>query len=134
MTEEKLEPFAEQYLLGALLLFPEHLVVAMAIVAPWDFASPANEVVFATMLRLHDRGEPVDLTHVRLALEEADQLDTIGGNARLMFLLSGVKRRAYILELAMAVADSARRRRSRERPSLERILTDLIESGKERPQ
>lgn len=82
---------AELSVLGAILLDDEALNRVSAQLAADDFYGPRHRVVFAAMLALAERGEPIDPFTLSADLDRAGKLDAIGGLA-------------YLLELAEASA------------------------------
>ena len=53
------------------------------VLRPSDFYTEAHRGMFDTMLRLFDRGEPVDLITLSEELRRTDQLEFVGGPAAL---------------------------------------------------
>src|SRR5205809_6967350 len=75
---------AERAVLGAILLEPrETLPRVIEVLRPSDFYTEAHRAMYATMLRLFARGEPVDLITLSEELPRADQLEFVGGPAAL---------------------------------------------------
>ena len=70
---------AEQSVLGALLIDRDAVVEVAEFLRPEDFYRPANGAIYAAMLELYERREPVDIVTVSEALERADELERIGG-------------------------------------------------------
>ena len=52
-----------------------------------DFYTEAHRAMFETMLRLFDRGEPVDLITLSEELRRTDQLEFVGGPAAIALLV-----------------------------------------------
>src|SRR5205809_1034176 len=75
---------AERAVLGAILLEGrETLPRVIEVLRPSDFYTEAHRAMYATMLRLFDRGEPVDLITLSEELRRAAQLEFVGGPAAL---------------------------------------------------
>src|SRR5947209_4224056 len=75
---------AERAVLGAVLLEGrEALPRVIEVLRPSDFYTEAHRAIYETMLRLFDRGEPVDLITLQEDLRRSDQLDFAGGPAAL---------------------------------------------------
>ncbi|HXG04933.1 MAG TPA: replicative DNA helicase [Candidatus Binatia bacterium] len=71
---------AERAVLGAVLMEGrEALPRVIEVLRPSDFYTEAHRVVFQAMLRLFDRGEPVDLITLAEELRRTDQLEFVGG-------------------------------------------------------
>jgi replicative DNA helicase len=77
---------AEQSVLGAILIDRDAVVEIAEFLRPDDFYRQANGTIFAAMLELFDKREPVDIVTVAEALERVDQLETIGGRSYLASL------------------------------------------------
>lgn len=76
---------SERALLGLILLkgrsgYEEALAVG---IRAEDFFSPANAAIFRTMGRLHAQGAPIEITSVRVQLEDEGELVLVGGPAGL---------------------------------------------------
>lgn len=101
---------AEEALLSACLISTRALDHALATVTPDDFYAPANRRVYAAMVRLHARGEPVDPITV------ADEVQTGDGRpgidpANVVSYLAALGTVANTPAYARIVADMARYRR-----------------------
>lgn len=64
---------AENSLIGAILLAPELMRVAMTTVQPGDFFQPKAQHLFAAMCELHSKGQPVDIVTISDALVDVDR-------------------------------------------------------------
>ncbi len=80
----------ERALLGSIMLKPEGLSETIDIISPSSFYSEKHRIIYATMLDLFSRSEPVDLTSLSSRLKEKNQLDQIGGRSYLGEIVSGV--------------------------------------------
>jgi replicative DNA helicase len=71
---------AERAVLGAVLMEGrDALPRVIEVLRPSDFYTEAHRVIFQAMLRLFDRGEPVDLITLAEELRRTDQLEFVGG-------------------------------------------------------
>jgi replicative DNA helicase len=70
---------AEEYILGGILLENSALDVVSEIVSPEDFYTERNRILFEEMLRLIDKGLPIDLISMTEAVEQKGKLDKVGG-------------------------------------------------------
>src|SRR5699024_4118155 len=70
---------AEQAVLGAVFLEPEDFSVASEILMPEDFYRASHQRIFAAMMDLSDKGEPIDLVTVTTLLSNEQQIDEVGG-------------------------------------------------------
>ena len=70
---------AEKSILGAIFLEPESLITAAEIIQEDDFHRVAHQKIFETMLRLNDKGEPVDVVTLSEELGASNELENVGG-------------------------------------------------------
>ena len=99
---------AERAVLGAILLEGrETLPRVIEVLRPSDFYTEAHRGMYATMLRLFDRGEPVDLITLSEELRRADQLEFVGGPAALALLVEQASIAAHLISYAAIVRDMA---------------------------
>src|SRR5437762_14366675 len=79
---------AERAVLGAVLLEGrETLPRVIEVLRPSDFYTEAHRSTYDVMLRLFDRGEPVDVLTLQEELRRRDQLEFVGGPAALALLV-----------------------------------------------
>ena len=79
---QKVPPYsaeAERGTIGAVLLDNYMLHRAMEMVQPGDFYEARNRMIYETMLKLSDRGEPIDLITITDELRRSEKLDKVGG-------------------------------------------------------
>ena len=108
---------AERAVLGAMLLEGrEGLPRVVEILRPTDFYTEAHRAMFETMLRLFDRGEPIDLITLSEELRRSDQLEFVGGPAALALLVEQASIAAHLMSYAAIVRDMA-------------VLRDLIQTS-----
>ncbi|MDQ7821873.1 MAG: replicative DNA helicase [Candidatus Eremiobacteraeota bacterium] len=82
---------AETSALGACLIEKEALArVAEILPDPADFYRTAHQVIYNAILKLYERGEPVDLITLTNELRNSSKLDEVGGVAYLTFLIDSV--------------------------------------------
>ena len=98
---------AEQSVLGAILIDRDAVVEIAEFLRPEDFYRPANGTVYAAMLELFDRREPVDIVTVAEALERSDQLETIGGRSYLSSLSNQTPTAVHAVQYARIVERKA---------------------------
>jgi replicative DNA helicase len=99
---------AERAVLGAVLLEGrEALPRVIEVLHPSDFYTEAHRAIYETMLRLFDRGEPVDLITLQEDLRRSDQLDFAGGPAALALLVEQGSVAAYLNAYTGIVRDMA---------------------------
>ena len=99
---------AERAVLGAVLLEGrETLPRVIEVLRPSDFYTEAHRSIYNTMLRLFDRGEPVDLITLSEELRRTDQLEFVGGPAALALLVEQASIAAHLMSYASIVRDMA---------------------------
>jgi replicative DNA helicase len=79
---------AEQSVLGALLIDKDAVIEVAEILKPDDFYRQHHGMVYAAVLELYERREPIDIITVSEVLERTGSLDTIGGSAYLTSLIN----------------------------------------------
>ncbi|SFD70614.1 primary replicative DNA helicase [Lentibacillus persicus] len=114
---------AEQAVIGAIFLEPESLSSAAERLMPDDFYRASHQRIFDTMLKLTDRGEPIDLVTVTTLLSNEKKLDDAGGVSYLSDLAGSVPTAANIVYYSKIVEEKALLRR------LIRTATDIVTSG-----
>lgn len=102
---------AEKSVLGAILLHDDVLGDAADVLRADDFFRQAHARIFAQMLALHQKAEPVDLTTIAERLTALGQLDEVGGRAYISALVDGCPRSVNVAHYAGIVRRYARLRR-----------------------
>ena len=105
------DAYAEQCVLGAMLLSREVASDIATILATADFYRPAHAVVFAAVLAVEHGGTPADAATVAAYLADHGDLDRIGGAAYLHTLIAAVPTAANGPHYARIVASRAMLRR-----------------------
>jgi replicative DNA helicase len=98
---------AEQSVLGAILIDRDAVVEVAEFLRPADFYRQANGAVFAAVLELFERREPIDIVTVAETLERTDQLEGIGGRAYLSSLSSSTPTAVHAVQYARIVERKA---------------------------
>ncbi|MBB6282979.1 MULTISPECIES: replicative DNA helicase [Geobacillus] len=114
---------AEQAVLGAVFLDPTALTLASEMLIPEDFYRAAHQKIFHAMLRVADKGEPVDLVTVTAELAASEQLEEIGGVSYLSELADAVPTAANVEYYARIVEEKSVLRR------LIRTATSIAQDG-----
>ncbi len=70
---------AEAAVLGGVLLRNEAINDVVAVVTEDDFYVPAHRSVFRAMVKLSDRGQPIDIVTLETQIRTADELNLVGG-------------------------------------------------------
>ena len=102
---------AEESVLGSILLDPEAINVAMEKLRAEDFYRGGNTAVFAAMLDLTDRRDPIDVITVSQRMRALGTLEQAGGVARLAQLANAVPSAANVGFYAKIVKELSLRRR-----------------------
>ncbi len=98
---------AEQGVLGSMLLDRDAIARTVEILRPEDFYRDAHRVIFAAMVDLFERGEPVDLITVTNRLAEGGKLEDVGGPTYLASLPNTVPTAANVDFYAGIVLEKA---------------------------
>ncbi|MCM3597263.1 MULTISPECIES: replicative DNA helicase [Bacillaceae] len=114
---------AEQAVLGAIFLEPASLITASEILIPEDFYRASHQKIYNVMLKLADKGEPVDLVTVTSELADANLLEEIGGVSYLSDLANAVPTAANIEYYGRIVEEKSILRR------LIRTATTIAQDG-----
>lgn len=114
---------AEQAVIGAIFLEPDQFSAATEILQPDDFYRSSHQRIFASMLRLSDKGEPIDLVTVTSDLTNEKTLEEAGGVSYLSDIAGSVPTAANIQYYSQIVEEKALLRR------LIRTATDIVSSG-----
>ena len=102
---------AEESLLSSILLDNNTLLDVVEILAVADFYRTAHQKIFAAIIDLFDKGEPIDLVTLANNLKEKDQLDAVGGASYLARLVDAVPLAVNAQHYAKIIADKASLRR-----------------------
>ncbi len=98
---------AEESVLGAILIDRDAIVEIAEFLRPEDFYRQANGTVYAAMVELFERREPVDIVTVAETLERAGQLETVGGRAYLSTLSNRTPTAVHAMHYARIVERKA---------------------------
>ncbi len=114
MSRDRVPPSsveAEMALLGALLVDREIVPLIAPIVKPSDFYAHVHDTIFATILALYDRSEPLDKISLASELRTRGTLEKVGGLSYLSQLMDTVQTAASATYYARIVAEKATLRR-----------------------
>nr|WP_289038498.1 replicative DNA helicase [uncultured Allobacillus sp.] len=98
---------AEQAVLGAIFLVPDMIVTATEILEPEDFYRVSHQRIFSMMIRLTDKGEPIDLVTITTELNDLKMLDEVGGVSYLTDIANSVPTAANIEYYARIVEEKS---------------------------
>ncbi|GKS14751.1 replicative DNA helicase [Paenibacillus chitinolyticus] len=115
MQHDEIKPLpqnieAEQAVLGAVLLDPETMDLAMDLLSGDEFFSPQHGQIFETMQELYDSGTAIDVVSLAARLQSKGQLTAIGGVGYLTQLIEAVPTSANLEHYAEIVKDKATHR------------------------
>ena len=79
---------AEQSVLGALLIDRDAVIEVAELLRPEDFYRSHHGTIYAAVLDLYERREPVDIVTVSEVLERQGHLEEVGGSAYLTSLIN----------------------------------------------
>lgn len=116
MAEEvaKLPPqniHAESSLLGSILLDKDAITKVADTVRSGDFYEQRHNIIFDAMVKLYEQRKPIDVLTLTDKLENAQQLDDVGGASYLTELSNSVPSAAHVYNYAEIVSQKATMRR-----------------------
>ncbi|MBL7156505.1 MAG: replicative DNA helicase [Candidatus Pacebacteria bacterium] len=109
---------AEKSVLGALMLEESVIYRVADILIPNDFYKKNHQDIYAVMVELFQKGEPIDILTVGTRLSEKNILETIGGNSYLTDMVNSVATVAHAPDYAKIIHKK-------------RILRDLISASRD---
>ncbi len=98
---------AEQSILSAILIDNNTLLDVIELLAVDDFYKTAHQKIFAAIIDLFDKGEPIDLVTLANNLDESGHLEDIGGATYLARLVDAVPLAVNAPHYAKIVHDKA---------------------------
>ena len=98
---------AEQSVLGGLLLDREAFDQVTDLIVVQDFYKPANQIIYQTILELHQKSQPIDVVTVLNALQAKNAIEQIGGAEALVQLIENVVSAANIASHAKIIREKA---------------------------
>jgi replicative DNA helicase len=109
---------AEQAILGALLINPETISKVVDVLEPEQFYRKAHQVIYAGIVDLYSKSEPIDIVTLSQFLKDKGSLDGVGG-------------RQYLTDLAMSIATTANAEYYAKTVAEKSLLRNLIKAGSE---
>ena len=98
---------AEQSVLGAILIDRDAVVEVAEFLRPEDFYRQANGRIYAAILDLFERREPIDIVTVAESLERREELEAVGGRAYLSSLSNETPTAVHAAQYARIVERKA---------------------------
>ena len=114
---------AEQAILGCMLTDKDSVIAAMEVLKEEDFYREDNKAIYAAMLSLYGRAEPIDIITVKAELVENGKFDQVGGLEYLAVLPEKVPTTTNIDKYIKIVEDKALLR------NLIKTANDMIAAG-----
>lgn len=108
MADPKIPPHddeVEKSLLGAILLDKDAFIDVAEFMRPHYFYKNAHVTIYAAMITLYERHEPVDLVTVGAQLKKANTLKEVGGSSYLSELLNSVATSANAEQYGRIIQD-----------------------------
>ncbi|RJQ07564.1 MAG: replicative DNA helicase [Bacillota bacterium] len=102
---------AEQAVIGSCLIDPDKVTELAAMLAPDDFSEDKHQVIWATMLAMHDDRTPIDAVTLPKALTEKGHLERAGGLSHVVTVARSVPTAAHAMHYARQVKEASVRRR-----------------------
>ncbi len=109
---------AEQAVLGAILVATDAISRVVDQLEPEHFYRKAHQVLFAAILDLFEKNEPIDIVTTSQYLKDQGKLDVVGG-------------RQYLADLALSVATTANVEYYAKVVNEKALLRNLIKAGTE---
>ncbi|MFH0999047.1 MAG: replicative DNA helicase [Pseudomonadota bacterium] len=109
---------AEEAIISAILHDNSILMDIVEVLAPDDFYRSAHQKIYATMLELFGKGEPVDLVTLTNALKVKGHLETVGGVSSIVQILESVPIAVNAVHYARIIHDKGCLRRLIEKANL----------------
>ncbi|BBL78279.1 replicative DNA helicase [Rubrobacter xylanophilus] len=107
---------AERAVIGAMLVSEAAVAAVAERLTPEDFYSETHRVIYAAMMRLYARGEPIDQLTLANELQKVGDFDKVGG-------------RAYIFQIVESVPTASNASRYAEIVRGKALLRALIDVG-----
>ena len=98
---------AEQSVLGAILIDRDAIVEVAEFLRAEDFYRQANGRIYAAILDLFERREPIDIVTVAESLERREELEAVGGRAYLSSLSNETPTAVHAVQYARIVERKA---------------------------
>jgi replicative DNA helicase len=102
---------AEMSVLGSCLIDPDAIIKIADKLKPEDFYKEAHGKIYAAMLELYERREPIDVLAVTNKLKEQNTLEEVGGAATVTSLAAAVPTAGHVMHYAQIVQRKATLRR-----------------------
>ena len=98
---------AEIYVLGGILIDDRAIKKALEVIDRPDFYRESNRKIFAAMMALHQKKEPIDIITLCDSMKSFGILDDVGGPAYVSSLTDGVATAANIKHYCKIIKEKA---------------------------
>lgn len=102
---------AEEACLGSLMIDPAAVHEVATFLKPDDFYRGCNKTIFETILKLTDRGDPLDIVTLNAELARKEKLEDVGGEPYIIGLINSVPTSLNVKEYAEIVHGRALNRK-----------------------
>lgn len=96
---------AEQTVLGSILIDANAIIKVADVLSPEDFYNPTHEKVYAAILELYEKHQPIDVLSVTNRLKEQDLLKDVGGSGYIAELTNNVTTSSHVDHYAEIVKE-----------------------------
>lgn len=101
---------AEVSVLGSILIDADAIIQVAEIIKSDDFYEPSHQMIYAAMMELFEKRQPIDAVTLSNQLKKSKQLDTVGGSSTIAKLTNEVTTSSNVTHYANLVAEAAMRR------------------------
>jgi replicative DNA helicase len=98
---------AEKSVLGGILLDNVSMMHVIDVIRAEDFYRPHHQAIYEAILRLQEKGEPIDEITLSTELQSSQQLETIGGSVYVASLVDRIPTAANIASYARIVREKS---------------------------
>src|SRR5262247_3078386 len=98
---------AERSVLGSILLHNDAFNLAAEVIDSHDFFRDAHRRIFDKMVKLAERGDPIDLVTLKEELGRSAELEDVGGPAYIAALVDGVPRSTNVEHYARIIKEKS---------------------------
>lgn len=101
---------AEVSVLGSILIDADAIIQVAEILKSVDFYEPTHQMIYAGMMELFEKRQPIDAVTLSNQLKKSKELDTVGGSSKIAKLTNEVATSSNVTHYANLVAEASMRR------------------------
>ncbi len=101
---------AEVSVLGSILIDADAIIQVAEILKSVDFYEPTHQMIYAGMMELFEKRQPIDAVTLSNQLKKSKELDTVGGSSTIAKLTNEVATSSNVTHYANLVAEASMRR------------------------